>query len=496
MRQRRRVFLSVVLLLLIHLGASLVAPRRGAITWIACTLAYGIAGWAAYRQSRRSVGVQRMRWILLAIAFGAGAAGTGIGLFHMQVERLIPDVGSALIFVLFLKAIPMLVAISLPDDEPSSSLFVWIDAGQALLACLLAYLVILTCLPRMGAPFSPLPVLLRTQALMLATLVLVAGATVRLLASYGNEDRHFFKSLTLYLWLYFVVGLAEAHLGLNRLHLPHGSVLLVAIDLPSMGFALMAAYGGRRYIGGGRGQAAAIVQMASPMLLLFGILLLAAMIVPLHFSLGIGSIFVAFSLYGLRATVLLRKYRDVQQDLQRARDRSEAEALLDGLTGIPNRRSFDAKLSHEWRRAQRAAQPLSLLMIDVDSFKELNDRFGHQRGDECLIQIAHSFRDALRRESDFVARYGGEEFAVVLVDTDLDQALMLAESLRRLIWDQNISNPTSERGSVSISIGVACIVPGTDTGPSELLALADEALYRAKRRGRDRVEMLEFVPMP
>jgi len=153
-------------------------------------------------------------------------------------------------------------------------------------------------------------------------------------------------------------------------------------------------------------------------------------------------------------------------------------------------------LSHEWRRAQRAAQPLSLLMIDVDSFKELNDRFGHQRGDECLIQIAHSFRDALRRESDFVARYGGEEFAVVLVDTDLDQALMLAESLRRLIWDQNISNPTSERGSVSISIGVACIVPGTDTGPSELLALADEALYRAKRRGRDRVEMLEFVPMP
>ena len=163
------------------------------------------------------------------------------------------------------------------------------------------------------------------------------------------------------------------------------------------------------------------------------------------------------------------------------------QAREDGLTGLANRRRFDEQMKHEWLRARREGQPLSLLMIDVDFFKLYNDRYGHLAGDDCLRTIAGLMRDCARRPADLCARYGGEEFAILLPDNDLTQALETANALNCLLAWRKLEHASAPLGQVSVSIGVACIWPlPSDTGPADLLATADRALYDAKSGGRNR----------
>ncbi len=159
----------------------------------------------------------------------------------------------------------------------------------------------------------------------------------------------------------------------------------------------------------------------------------------------------------------------------------------DGLTGIANRRYFDEALSLEWRRARRHSNPVALLMCDVDYFKLYNDTYGHLAGDECLRQVARSISRHSERPSDTVARFGGEEFAVVLAETSIGGALMVAEKIRHGIRELNITHDSSPFGHVTLSIGIASAAPGFDNPPDDLIAAADKALYHAKQEGRDRV---------
>jgi diguanylate cyclase (GGDEF)-like protein len=159
-------------------------------------------------------------------------------------------------------------------------------------------------------------------------------------------------------------------------------------------------------------------------------------------------------------------------------------AYRDQLTAIPNRRSFDETLDREWRRALRNAKELSLVMFDIDHFKAYNDRYGHQRGDECLKQVAAEIADAVRRGGDFAARYGGEEFALILADTGIEGAQAAAESVRVSVRKRNVAFGD---GSVTISAGCATLVPADWQTGADLIAAADAALYIAKATGRDRV---------
>jgi diguanylate cyclase (GGDEF)-like protein len=163
-------------------------------------------------------------------------------------------------------------------------------------------------------------------------------------------------------------------------------------------------------------------------------------------------------------------------------------ATLDGLTGVPNRRTMDEMLENAWRRSARQKTPLSLILIDVDHFKEFNDRFGHVEGDRCLVRVANEMRRTLRRPDDFLARYGGEEFLAFPASAPVEAALGLAERLRVLVEQLPLQIPDSgEHSRVTISAGVA----GIDSFPSgsvaDLIASADRALYTAKRAGRNRV---------
>lgn len=174
-----------------------------------------------------------------------------------------------------------------------------------------------------------------------------------------------------------------------------------------------------------------------------------------------------------------------ERELRAANAHLEELASIDPLSGLANRRSFDARLATEWTRAGEACRPVALLMIDVDHFKLFNDGYGHVQGDACLRQIGRVLADVADAETDFVARWGGEEFVLLLPDSGLDRAVDLAERLRLAVLGLRIRNEEAPAGHITVSIGVAAHVPGPDTRPQDLIEAADTALYAAKRRGRN-----------
>jgi two-component system chemotaxis family response regulator WspR len=184
-----------------------------------------------------------------------------------------------------------------------------------------------------------------------------------------------------------------------------------------------------------------------------------------------------------------RFLRESQQKLADANIELQKLAALDGLTGICNRRRFDEALKHEWHRARRDKRPLSLIVCDIDHFKTYNDSHGHLAGDLCLKKVAAVLTENLKRPADLAARFGGEEFVLVLPDTDAAGAAVVAESCRSRIESLALESPVAG-GVVTLSVGVATLLPEADANHDDLIDLADLAMYDAKRAGRNRVVQL------
>jgi diguanylate cyclase (GGDEF)-like protein/PAS domain S-box-containing protein len=179
--------------------------------------------------------------------------------------------------------------------------------------------------------------------------------------------------------------------------------------------------------------------------------------------------------------------KQAEKKLQEAYDAVEALAITDALTGLANRRRFDQYLSTEWRRSQRDRQPLSLIMIDADKFKVYNDTYGHQRGDNCLKQIAEACMDVVSRPGDLIARFGGEEFVVILPNTERDGALHIANEICEALRSRRLPHSGNAPGIVTISAGCATTIPKFGMHAPDLIELADKALYKAKFDGRNQV---------
>ncbi len=186
---------------------------------------------------------------------------------------------------------------------------------------------------------------------------------------------------------------------------------------------------------------------------------------------------------------LLRLMYARLKELEKENQQLKSLVNTDSLTKIANRRYFDDCMEREWRRLRREFAPLSLIFCDLDDFKSFNDTYGHQAGDSCLRQVAKAIGETLKRPADLAARYGGEEFAIILPNTDVNGALQVAEKIRQRIKAIAIShvNSTVQQKIVTVSLGVACIVPHLKGSPAELFQAADVALYESKERGRDRV---------
>jgi diguanylate cyclase (GGDEF)-like protein len=173
-----------------------------------------------------------------------------------------------------------------------------------------------------------------------------------------------------------------------------------------------------------------------------------------------------------------------QLALRQQKEMLRSIASLDGLTGIANRRKFDEELQTGWLQCARNQLPVSVLMIDVDLFKQYNDRYGHQMGDKCLQSVAVTIKNSLQRPCDLVARYGGEEFVCLLPDSNLSGSVFIAEKVLASVRDLAIEHIDSGHDVVTVSIGVACVIPKPEGSPVKLVEAADQALYVSKNNGR------------
>ncbi|HDS1587628.1 TPA: GGDEF domain-containing protein, partial [Stenotrophomonas maltophilia] len=217
------------------------------------------------------------------------------------------------------------------------------------------------------------------------------------------------------------------------------------------------------------------VQAAGPIILPLLLLVVGTLVVDHARPLAVAGFVVATLGFGLRSVLL-------QTDLLERQAALDQLARQDGLTGVANRREFDARLTSEWNRARRSGTELGLLLVDIDHFKAFNDQHGHPAGDRCLQAVAGVLKAIAGRGGDSVARYGGEEFAVIVPGSPLSGVLALAERLREAVE----ALPLPE-GPVSISVGVGYLHPPALASADQLLADADAGLYAAKRAGRNQV---------
>ena len=444
-----------------------------------------LAAWYCLVMVRKSEARARPGWAYLMLAVLLTAFDTLACLWAYRVEKLSYDYANFSDFVLIFQYITLISAIIWSDDEAAGAYFFGFDLALALLATLLSYILFFNVLPFSNEVALPvrIDVLIRTYDII--NLALVVAALTRLIGRSFNSRRHVFdKRLILFLVLFETIITIYNHVFAS---LPGAQDAL--IDIPflvlwaqSRKLPAMEAQNNYRTI------VALIVDSVGPAFFTALVLGLGIAVSHQRLWLGIGAILIAITLSALRGALMQSRYIQVQEGLKVAQAHLERLSLLDGLTGLANRRRFDIALRSHFEVAQRSGAPLSLLMLDVDHFKMLNDAQGHPAGDRCLIEIARILAGGVSREPDIVARYGGEEFAILLPATDIAGAQHIARELVAAVRDSCIPTRTPLGECVTISIGLATMDWTLMAGTADtLVETADEALYRAKAEGRNRV---------
>jgi diguanylate cyclase (GGDEF)-like protein len=441
-------------------------------------------------QARLTSSRARLRWMLIS----AGILLWVVDMLLSAREELLQVIPGTITensdFAFFLYGAPLLLAISSPTEGTRSRLFFWLDVLQAVLTAFLTYVTLFSVVPFASTKIEPISVSLLMTTYNIENLVLAGGASLRLLAQpLDGEDRRAFKVLCWFLWLYAACACLYNYESVST---QQHALFDLLVDVPFISLAVLTlrAPAIRQDKSKIDHQTALgrFIEIASPIFYTLALLGLGIATLRNHFHIGICAITVAFIVYGVRTTVLQSRFLWSQRALQDARDRLKEMSLKDSLTDIANRRCFDEMLEAEWHRAARSQQPLSFLLADVDLFKNLNDRYGHRRGDECLTEIAKAMKAALPRSGDALARYGGEEFAVILPDTDRAGARKVAARMQQAVGDLKLVNKTELGDHVTLSVGVATYQfpePGT---AADLIDASDRALYRAKAQGRNRIE--------
>lgn len=194
----------------------------------------------------------------------------------------------------------------------------------------------------------------------------------------------------------------------------------------------------------------------------------------------------------LQLKAALEKEQLLKKQLELANNKLQRLATIDGLTKVANRRCFDIHIIKEWKRGKRQREPLFLLLCDVDFFKIYNDTYGHQQGDECLKIVAKVLSQNAKRPGDLVARYGGEEFALILPNTSAVGAVHVAKLIQSDLNSRGIIHQGSKVSEfVTLSIGIAGMIPDINLSTEKLIKVADEALYEAKKKGRNLIVIKE-----
>jgi len=400
---------------------------------------------------------------------------------------------SMLLYILY--GVPVFYTVATVGVENSSRMQRGIDAVLALSLGGLYFALMFSWTTMQGVSS-------RQSAEMISTMFdvenvfLAATTTVRFLAADTPGRRHLFAALAAFTGLYAIIAAYYNHHVALHVMPNFGSLYDLMIDVPFLLLAAMAARTPAQAKAEPRPPIGFVrfVRSGSPLLLALSVLVVALFLLRPRFNLGVAGIIVAVLGYGLRSILGQVRHIETEDRLREDQTKLADLALRDGLTGIPNRRAFDEALAREWRAAQRRQQAIALLMIDIDLFKHYNDRYGHTAGDACLHRVANVLQQAVQRPADLLARYGGEEFVFILPGTALAGAREVAERLCREVLSLDIPHEDSPLHRLTISVGLASVVPAGASPQKTLIDAADRALYEAKRRGRNRVEQAGESP--
>ena len=487
----------------LHTSALLLFPGNAIIS-NSCTAAIAFfAGLCCVWRSTQLRQRERPAWLWIAIGFFVWATAQAIftwvagNNWNLQPEVDLSD-------LLFFEAeIPFLLAISNTYDAESRRGALYVNLFQAGVATVLTYIRIFRMAPADSS--SALYEIYWAECLLLAL-----AASVRLLTWSTLEERRRNRLLCATLWIYLPVEIlldypsstwhpqANSFLSIVP-RLPKGGVFELLWSLPFLFMGLQALRVPLqreptvpRNL---ENRAALLLRSLFPMVITCTLFALAVSVAREHFYIGVGTILLLLIVQGFHSGVIQVSYLMGQsrlltqeKELKAVNLELERQSMLDPLTAIPNRRYFSEAFESEWKRALRKNEPIAVLMLDLDFFKAINDAHGHVYGDDCLVQIAKALSGELHRGVDVVARYGGEEFIVMLPDTDLEGAGTVAAGLQAAVTELGIVNKVSPFDhQLTVSIGIAVMLPSAQLSRGELITYADRALYRAKREGRNRI---------
>lgn len=467
--------LGLQLVLVLMLPASVAYPSAH----LSMVIGPLLAAAAVARRGSATSTVLRTSWWALAVSLGFWAFGALGNLWQNLVLSRANDLYRATSLAFSLTTVPIAFVLASEGRQPRRPVARAIDAVLALALGYGFFLISswLVTAPDAGGA-SGLVWLFVAQSLYLT-----CGALVRWLAADDHTERDLFRAFSAY---------SVAYLGLSFYNHPltpqaptfrpeHSSIICVAFAvLGGLALAKPSELFARRSIALTR-----LVRSGSPLMVVGGLLFVSLFIIRVDYAAGTAGVLIAMLGYGARTTLSQVRSIEHGEDLQREHSALQSIAWTDALTGVANRHFLEQTLSQAANH--RPAGHLSVLMIDIDNFKLLNDQRGHLVGDACLREVALALQRALARPGDLLARYGGEEFIALLHGTDNAGAAVVAERLRVVVETLRIEHPGSPFGVVTVSVGIASAARDDATATAGLIEAADRALYAAKRAGRNRL---------
>ena len=464
-----------------------VPGRLAPLSTLCIVVAELAALWACLRTGWKAGGQEKLLWRLLALSILLHATAMSLDMlaetFGVTVLSPIPGLQ---VFFSTLYSVPLLLIVSIQIRSAHVArlvqiIHVCLSLATGILFCILVFTVTSIHGSTQAGGVTYITFLFDALDFFLAI-----AATIRALGAEDRQEHRFYCIASIFLWVNAV--LPAIH---NRILVQHDFVwldllisapylLLVVLITGELPLCMQNPQRSRKVI--------RIVRSGSPIFLSLGLLLLGLAVSRAHFTIGASAIVLAIIGYGALNVHTVSGGIETEETLLAAKRTLEELVELDSLTGIPNRRAFDRRIDQECRAAEQSVQPVAVLMVDVDWFKQLNDAIGHPLGDEYLVQIAQALKNALPRASDLVARYGGEEFAVLLPATPDPGAAAVAKKLHAAIAELRLHHPASPSGILSISIGYTNSGGSASASAAGLMRAADRALYRAKELGRDRTE--------
>jgi diguanylate cyclase (GGDEF)-like protein len=475
-------FLSMQVIVLAFFGPSVTGPAAYILMVIAPLLTAAATLWRG-RSHSSSV---RHGWYALSLALTIWAVGAFGNLWQEMVLHRQNEMYRASMLAFSLAVVPTTYLLASDWRLHGRQLLRLVDALVALaLGC--AYFEYTWSMINDHSAPAEAGVTYLVWLLDLQNISLAAGALARWYVAEDRDERDLFRALSVYTSIYFVIVFINDHyFAGNPAFGPQYATLVTLAFAVLCGFALRAP--SATPVHSVNSTLVRIVRSGSPILLAVALLAASLLLIRVQYVWGCVGILIAVLGIGVRTTLIQVHQIEHREALRQKASALQTIAWTDALTGVPNRHFFTEALARAWRNERRTGQQ-AILMIDIDHFKLLNDRYGHPVGDGCLREVARALQRALMRQHDVLARYGGEEFIVLLRDSPAADAQAVAERLRATVQDLRIENAGSPERVVTVSVGVASAELTDEAAAARMVENADRALYEAKCAGRNQVKL-------